>query len=214
MNISPVLYIARHAETVFNAGARMQGITAHTPLTRAGCAQAEAMGAALARELGTAPRIDIWSSTAGRTLQTAAVVAEHLGLDYFEIRTDARLVEIGVGDWEGRRYADIVAESGPIVDTARGLFTARAPGGEWYPEIASRLGDWLARLDPRMPAIVITHGITARVLRGMLVGGLPFEPGCVPLADGAPQGTVFRVENGRETAIHVGSGAAAMQRGY
>lgn len=210
----PILYIARHAETVFNAGARMQGIRAHTPLTRAGCRQAEAMGAALAGHLGQQPDLDIWASPAGRTLQTAAIVAEHLGHDYFEIRTDDALVEIGVGAWEGRRYVDIVAEQGPIVDTVRGLFSVRAPGGEWYPEIADRLTGWLAGLDPFRTAVVITHGMTARVLRGLLVGGTPFEPGCVPLADGAPQGTVIRVENGREEAIFVGSGAHKMQKGF
>ena len=214
MHMKPLLYIARHAETVFNAGARMQGIRAHTPLTRAGCAQAEAMGAALAAVLGHRPDLDIWASPSGRTLQTAAIVAEHLGHDYFGIRHDARLVEIGVGDWEGRRYADIVAEQGPIVDTERGLFSVRAPGGEWYPEIAARLTGWLDTLDPVRPAIVITHGMTARVLRGLLVGGTPFEPGCVALADSAPQGTVFRVEDGRETPIHMGTGADKMQKDF
>ncbi|MEO6246990.1 MAG: histidine phosphatase family protein [Sphingomicrobium sp.] len=37
------LIVARHAETVYNAGARMQGQMAHTPLTRTGIGQAEAM---------------------------------------------------------------------------------------------------------------------------------------------------------------------------
>ena len=209
----PILYVARHAETVFNAGARMQGITAHTPLTRAGNAQAEAMGEALRAHLGSAPDIDFWASPSGRTLQTAAIIAEHLGHDYFEVKTDPALVEIGVGAWEGRRYADIVAEQGPIVDAARGLFTSRPPGGEWYPEIAARLRGWLDRLDRARPAVVITHGMTARVLRGMLVGGTPFEPGCVPLAEGAPQGTIFRIENGAEAAIHVGAGDTRIRGG-
>ena len=66
------LILARHAETVFNAAARMQGNRAHTPLTRAGIAQAEAMGAALRELLGEAPDIDLWVSPAGRTQQTAA----------------------------------------------------------------------------------------------------------------------------------------------
>jgi broad specificity phosphatase PhoE len=211
--MAPLLYIARHAETVFNKGARMQGAVAHTPLTRDGLRQAEAMGEALARELGRNPDIDFWASPAGRTLQTAAIIAEHLGHDYFDVRTDPALLEIDVGAWEGRTYAEIVAEQGPIVDPGRGLFTCRPPGGEWYPDIAARLRGWLDRLDPPRPAIVITHGMTARVLRGMLVGGTPFEPGCVPLADGAPQGTIFRVENGREEAIHVGSGEAKMRGG-
>src|SRR5918999_1495231 len=37
-------YIARHGQTVFNAAGRMQGATPHTPLTRAGFAQADAIG--------------------------------------------------------------------------------------------------------------------------------------------------------------------------
>jgi probable phosphoglycerate mutase len=165
------------------------------------------MGRALLGVLGPKPDIDIWASRAGRTLQTAAIIAEHLGRDFFDIRQDDRLLEIDVGDWEGRSYADIVAEAGPIVCTERRVFTQRPPGGEWYPDIAARLDCWLGDLDPERPALVISHGITARVLRGRLVGGTPFEPGCVPLAPDAPQGTVFRIENGHEATIHVGHGS-------
>ena len=44
--MSPRFFIARHGETVFNAASRMQGEDAtHTPLTRKGFAQADAMGA-------------------------------------------------------------------------------------------------------------------------------------------------------------------------
>ena len=45
-------FIARHGETVFNAAARMQGETPHTPLTRAGFAQADEMGALSPRPAG------------------------------------------------------------------------------------------------------------------------------------------------------------------
>ncbi len=208
MILTAPLYLARHAETVFNAGARMQGHMGHTPLTRTGVAQAEAMGAALRAELGARPDIDLWASRAGRTLQTAAIIAEHLERDYFDIRQDERLLEIDVGLWEGRAYADIVAESGtPIVDMERRLFCVKPPEGEWYPDIRARLDNWLADLDPARPALVISHGMTARVLRGALVGGEPIEAGCVPIAGDAPQGTVFRIEGGRERAIHIGGAA-------
>jgi len=87
------------------------------------------------------------------------------------------------------------------------VFLRKPPNGEWYPDIARRLASWIADLDPARPALVISHGVTARVLRGALVGGTPFEPGCVPLAQDAPQGTVFRIEAGREEPIHVGHGS-------
>jgi len=201
------LILARHAETVFNAAARMQGHMAHTPLTRAGIAQAEAMGVALRAALGEAPDLDLWVSPSGRTQQTAAIIGEHLGLDFFRWQKDERLLEIDVGDWEGRWYHDIVAELGqPIVDAQRGLFSVPPPNGEWFPAIAARLQSWIADLNPERPALAISHGITAGVLRGLLVGGEDWHG--VPVAPRAPQGTVFRIVNGVEEALHIGSGAA------
>jgi probable phosphoglycerate mutase len=204
------LILARHAETVFNAAARMQGNSAHTPLTRTGIAQAEAMGAALRDVLGDAPDRDFWVSPSGRTQQTAAIVAEHLNVPFFTWRKDSRLQEIDVGQWEGRYYADIVADLGEhIVCPDRRLFRVPPPGGEWFPEIAARLTDWLAEIDMTRPTLVISHGITARVLRGILVGGQDWQG--VPVAADAPQGTVFHIKDGAETMLHVGSGVQGVR---
>jgi broad specificity phosphatase PhoE len=203
------IILARHAETVFNAAARMQGHMAHTPLTRAGIAQAEAMGAALAEALGPRPDRDLWVSPSGRTQQTAAIVGEHLGHPFFDWRQDNRLLEIDVGDWEGRYYADIVAEVGPIVDADRRLFSMPAPNGEWFPAIAARLESWLADLDPSRPVLAISHGITARVLRGLLVGGDDWHG--VRVAADVPQGTVFQIKDGRESVLLTGSGVQGVR---
>lgn len=201
------IILARHAETVFNAAARMQGHMAHTPLTRAGIAQAEAMGVALRAALGEAPDLDLWVSPSGRTQQTAAIIGEHLGHPFFDWRHDERLLEIDVGHWEGRYYSEIIAELGrTIIDVERGLFTEAAPGGEWFPAIAERLNSWLGELDPARPVLVITHGITLGVLRGLLAGGEDWHG--VPVAPRAPQGTVFRIRDGKEEAMHIGSGPA------
>src|SRR5947209_5494735 len=124
-------FIARHGETVFNAAGRIQGDAEHTPLTRAGFAQAEEMGRALRRRLGPRPPLALWLSPAGRALQTLAVIAEHLDLDWHQARMDARLREIGMGEWTGRYYRDLVAETGPLFDPVDRLFLRRAPGGEW-----------------------------------------------------------------------------------
>ena len=204
------LILARHAETVFNAAARMQGNMAHTPLTRAGIAQAEAMGAALSAALGRKPDRDFWVSPSGRTQQTAAIVAEHLDVPFFDWRQDRRLLEIDVGQWEGRYYADIVADLGEhIVCPDRRLFRVEPPHGEWFPAIAGRLSDWLVSLDPTRPTLVISHGITARVLRGILVGGEDWHG--VPVAADAPQGTVFHIRDGVESVLLSGSGAQGVK---
>jgi broad specificity phosphatase PhoE len=201
------LYLARHAETVFNHARRMQGNDAHTPLTREGIAQAEAMGEALARYFReqdeTVPQM--WASPAGRTLQTAAIVAEHLGVQFFDIRADRRLREIEVGRWTGRDYAEIIETEGEILDLEHRLFRMPIPGGEHYADIAARLADWLGDAGTA-PALVISHGMTARVLRGLLAGGREFHG--VPIAGDIPQGSVVRIDSGIEKLAHVGSGTS------
>jgi probable phosphoglycerate mutase len=199
------LFIARHGETVFNAASRMQGDVLHTPLTRAGFAQADEMGALLRTLLGPKPKLDLWASPTGRALQTLAVIAEHLELDWHEARTDIRLREIDIGDWGQLYYADVAAEAGPIIDPATGLFNRRPPGGESYDEVALRLRSWLDDIAAEArDRLVVMHGMSSRVLRGLLTGA-PGLPGCgTPVADGLRQGAVVEIENGMERVLDQG----------
>lgn len=200
------LFLARHGETVFNAAARLQGDHAHTPLTRAGFAQVDRMGAALADLLGAKPDLDLWASDTGRALQTLAVIAEHLGLDWHRARHDARLAEIGMGSWGGRYYADVIAEHGSIVDLESRLLKP-APDGELYPAIAARVAAWFEEhgRDGR-DKLVIAHGISSRVLRGVLLGLDPVPGYDAPVAPGLPQGSVVMIENGCEQIVVEGTG--------
>ena len=200
-------FIARHGETVFNAAARMQGETAHTPLTRAGFAHAEEIGEAMLVALGPAPELALWASPTGRALQTLAIAAEHLRLDWHEARTDERLSEMDMGDWGGRFYAEIDEAHGGFVDRRAGLFTCRPPGGEWYDDIARRLRAWMAdTASERGDRLIVMHGISSRVLRGLLTGA-PDRPGCgAPVAGPLPQGSVVCVKDGMETVVGLGSG--------
>jgi len=199
-------FIARHGETVFNAARRLQGGQDHTPLTRAGFAQADAMGRGLRAFLGAKPTLTLWSSSMGRALQTLAIVVEHLELDWHSARADDRLIEIGMGAWGGRYYADVVADFGEVLD-ARGLLRC-APDGETYPQIATRVSDWLAETaDDPGDRLVIMHGISSRVLRGVMTGA-PIDECGAPVLDGHPQGTVTMIERGIETVVHLGAGRA------
>ncbi|PCG13575.1 MULTISPECIES: histidine phosphatase family protein [Sphingomonas] len=199
-------FIARHGETVFNAARRLQGEAPHTPLTRAGFAQAEEMGRALRAALGERPALTLWASPTGRALQTLAIVAEHLGLDWHDVRTDERLTEIGMGSWGGRYYADVVADVGPVI-LPGGLLKC-APDGERYEQIAARVSGWLADTDADPgDRLVIMHGISSRVLRGVMTGA-PVDPCGAPVLPGHPQGTVTMIERGREQVVHLGTGHA------
>jgi probable phosphoglycerate mutase len=198
-------FIARHGETVFNAVSRMQGDAPHTPLTRAGFAQADEMGALLRVLLGPKPQLDLWSSPSGRALQTLAVIAEHLQLDWHQARTDDRLREIDIGEWGGLYYADVAAQAGPIIDPAAGLFSRRPPGGEYYDDVALRLRAWLDDTgDETGDRLIVMHGMSSRVLRGLLTGAAIREGFAAPVADGVRQGALVEIENGRETILDQG----------
>ncbi|MBX9815932.1 MAG: histidine phosphatase family protein [Sphingomonas sp.] len=201
-------FIARHGETVFNAARRLQGEALHTPLTRAGFAQAEAMGEALRALLGTKPALSLWASSTGRALQTLAVIAEHLELDWHAARADSRLVEIGMGSWGGRYYAEVIAEVGPVFDAASGLLRP-APDGETYPQIAARVRAWLAETDDDPgDRLVIMHGVSSCVLRGVMLD-LPAWPSLgAPAAASLPQGSVALIAGGREEIVVRGGGSA------
>ena len=204
--VSGRLFIARHGETVFNAAKRLQGDHLHTPLTRAGFAQANGMGAALAEHLGQRPALSLWASDTGRALQTLAIIAEHLGLDWHDARHDRRLVEIGMGSWGGRYYADVIAEAGPVIQAPEMLLKP-APDGEIYAQIAERVIAWLAQhaAEPG-DKLIIMHGISSRVLRGVLLAQPPHPIFGAPIAPGLPQGSVVMFADGREEIVVTGTG--------
>jgi len=201
-------FIARHGETVYNIAGRMQGDHPHTPLTRAGFAQADAMGAALRALLGARPALTLWASTAGRTLQTLAIIAEHLELDWHAAHTDPRLVEIGMGTWSGRYYRELEPEFGSFLDRAHGLYTRPPDGGEWYDAIAARVSGWLDDTDDDPgDRLVIMHGMSSRVLRGVMTGQDVLPGFDAPVAPNLPQGSIALIEHGHESIVHRGTGA-------
>jgi probable phosphoglycerate mutase len=206
-------FVARHGETVYNRAKRMQGSHPHTPLTRAGFAQADAMGAALRELLGPKPKLTLWSSSAGRALQTLAIIAEHLELDWHAARTDDRLVEIGMGSYSGRYYRDVLAEAPDFIDLEAGLYRRAPPdGGEFYDGIAARVASWLDDTDEDPgDRIVIMHGMSSRVLRGVMTGVDVLPQFAAPIAPNLPQGSIALIERGVETVVFQGSGATDMK---
>jgi glucosyl-3-phosphoglycerate phosphatase len=200
------LFIARHGETVFNAVGRMQGMYAHTPLTREGCEQGTDMGVALKRHVDDATPMALISSPAGRTLQTLALIVEELGRDWHGHDTDIRLREIDVGDWDGCYYKDIAPDITTIMDPVHRLFIKKAPGGEDYGDVAERVREWLGEQVFESEMLIITHGMTARVLRGILLGLGPLEGFGAPIAGGLAQGSMVAICDGVETLVIDGAG--------
>ncbi|WP_420606412.1 histidine phosphatase family protein [Novosphingopyxis sp.] len=200
------LFVARHGETVFNAAGRLQGTSLHTPLTVAGFRQALAMGEGLAHYLGgwSAP-LDLTASDTGRALQTLALIAEAIGCDWQEAISDARLNEIDVGGWGGVYYRDLMAD-GPVIHAEHRLFMRLPEDAESYTAIAVRLRGWIAEQGFARDMLIVSHGMTSRVLRGLLCGLPDLDGFGAPIAPGLPQGSMVAIRDGVEEVIVLGGG--------
>jgi glucosyl-3-phosphoglycerate phosphatase len=201
------IFIARHGETVFNAAGRMQGMDAHTPLTREGCEQAVRMGQALCAHVPDASALQLVASPSGRTLQTLALVAAELHADWHAHVTDVRLREIDVGEWEGQYYADLFPDIHVLMDMKHKLFKQYAAQGEDYVAVAARVRDWISDQVFDRDMLVISHGMTARVLRGVLLGLPELEGYGAPIASSLSQGSMMVISDGREKLVISGDGS-------
>jgi broad specificity phosphatase PhoE len=181
----PDLYILRHGETLWNLQGRFQGAL-DSPLTERGESQAFSMGHAL-RDLGT-HGFRWLSSPAPRAVRTATL-ARGAPPD----ATDSRLVEIGMGDWSGLTREQIDTRWPGPLDEDMMAFYARIPNGESLSAVQARAAALLAALDT--PTVIVTHGMTSRILRGLILG-LPVET-LAALPGG--HGVIFRASAGQVT---------------
>ena len=109
-----------------------------------------------------------------------------------------------MGEWGGAWYRDLAGKL--EIDEKERLFGNAAPGGEDYRAIAKRLEHWLAEQEFARDAVLISHGMTSRVLRGLLTGAAPHPRFGAPIAEGLPQGSIVQISDGVEQVIHLGGG--------
>lgn len=163
-----MILLARHGRTADNAEGRILG-RRDPPLDPAGREEAAALAAAVAgASLGA-----LWTSPLRRARETAATVGEATGL--VPVVLDD-LVESRRGAWEGRPFAELVAEE-PEAFAAfeRGDPDFAFPGGESLREQAERARralDAIAR-GPQ-PALAIAHAGTIRA--ALALTGRPVPP--------------------------------------
>ena len=161
------IVVMRHAETVDNAARIWQGHR-DSALSERGREQVEAA----APHLAAYDPVLLLSSDLQRAASTADPIASLTGL---EVRLDARLREVHVGEWQGL-HADEVRERYPDVVAAldRGEDVPKGVTGETRADVAARVGavmDELVReLQPGETAVVVAHGVSGRAAATELVG--------------------------------------------
>ncbi|QIE57926.1 histidine phosphatase family protein [Pikeienuella piscinae] len=166
------MYVLRHGQTEWNVEGRLQGHR-DSPLTPHGREQARRMGVALAARLASGG-VDVAVSPLGRALQTAEIVIGQLNGLAVTWRTDPRLREIGVGQWEGLTFSEVVARGVQFPPDRDDDWFLDAPGAETLEGVVDRIGAFLAQKLDR-PLVVVCHGQTGMLLRGLYMGLSPHE---------------------------------------
>jgi probable phosphoglycerate mutase len=162
----PILYFARHGETDWNRERRLQG-QHDIPLNSLGRVQAS-RGGALLRELldrtgRTAAEYDYVSSPLGRARETMELMRAAMELDPQAYRTDARLMEMSFGRWEGFTFAELQArEAQALAARERDKWGFVLPGGESYALLQVRVRAWYESIE--RDTVVSAHGGVCRAL--------------------------------------------------
>lgn len=171
------LVLARHGQTQSNVDHVLDTVLPGPPLTDLGVAQAHALGRELA-EGAEGVVTALYHSPARRAAQTAALVAEHLGLEPIEV---TGVHEVQVGDLEGRNDESAVAEFRQVVDRwLDGDLDARHRGGESGRDLLERYEPVVADLRDRHPdggtIVLVSHGAALRLAAQDLVEGVGTPP--------------------------------------
>ncbi len=186
----PDLYILRHGQTEWNLQKKYQG-QKDSPLTALGIAQAKQQGEILRAQLA-GRSLPAYASPLGRAAHTAELALLPLGQ---QAQHDSRLKEVYFGDWEGKTYMEVFGARD--IDRSENRFEKYfgSPAGESYGDIESRCRAFLHELDGE--SIIITHGITSRILRGIWLGLAPEVMLDLPIG----QGCVYHLQGGSEQCL-------------
>ncbi|ELB2166277.1 histidine phosphatase family protein [Vibrio parahaemolyticus] len=188
------IFVLRHGETEFNADKKLQG-HCDSSLTSKGSDQARRVGTTLKQYVENRP-FRVYSSTLGRALQTSQIVCEELNYSYENLNKEPRLKEFSLGEWEQRTIPSLEQEIPNLL--AQNDWYLQAPNCETYESVRERLSSWLSDVAHDEDIVVVSHGLTGIVLRGLLLG---MDYTQVWQQD-LPQDAFFIIEDGRITRVN------------
>jgi probable phosphoglycerate mutase len=170
-----ILFI-RHGETDHNAQGRLQG-QRDVPLNGRGRGQASAVGRSLLKlRAAEIARLDaaggFVASPLTRARDTMELARAAMDFEPRDFRLDARLKELGFGEWEGLTWPEVRARDPAGLEARHAdKWNFTPPGGESYAMLAARLGGWLD--EQTADSFIAAHGGVARALMVLLAGVKP-----------------------------------------
>lgn len=192
----PEIFVLRHGQTEWNLAGRHQG-RLDSPLTPKGLSQAADQGVILGNLLANRNDYTAVCSPQGRALKTAEIALSSVGK---KPTPNDLLCEIHFGDWQGLTFDEITQgwpELCAAMDQDMYAWHFNAPNGESYDQIRDRAAAVLSSLTG--PTVIVSHGITSRVLRGLWLG---YEWDEMASLTGG-QGCVYHLKDGQQSRIDV-----------
>lgn len=150
-----LVLLVRHGRTP-TTGDILPGRAEGLHLSEEGVAQAERAAARIAGLKPKARPVAVYASPMERARETAAPIAESLGL---EVRTEDGLLEADFGTWTGRRLSELrkLREWAAVQSYPSGF---RFPEGESFPEMQQRICATLRCLvaaHPGATVVAVSH---------------------------------------------------------
>jgi len=162
------IYFVRHGQTDWNRDQRFQS-RSDVPLNATGVQQARNLRDAL-RKRGVVFTAAACSPLS-RACETAQIILEGTGVVAV---SDARLLEIELGEYEGRRESELRAEFGDDYTAWRAAnFTIAAPGGEDLATAMHRVGPVMGhwgRHAQRQDVLIVAHQMINMAMKAVISG--------------------------------------------
>ncbi len=164
------IYLLRHGETEFNTEGRYQG-ELDSPLTANGIEQVEHNARLLKMLIDKPGEWELFSSPLGRAQQSTEIMCQVIGFNKGNVITDDRLKEVSVGKWAGLTIKEIEESWPELMKNANGYnWYFQSPDGESYDSAVKRVSEWLDSIRHKEKVIVMSHGLTGRIIRGVYLG--------------------------------------------
>ena len=164
------LYLIRHAESYGNIKGKIISTT-DFELTEKGIAQSQRIGQKIGAELD-GKLISAYCSSLVRARQTLLEILRCIGQETIDITESESLKEMDLGLLEGMTWEER-RQKYPEVDLNEKLSLLQAPCGESYQDVKKRCQTFierhLAKKDEERNVIIVSHGITLRILTNLLL---------------------------------------------
>ncbi|KAI4147798.1 MAG: hypothetical protein LQ340_005380 [Diploschistes diacapsis] len=154
------IWLSRHGESIYNLQGKLGG---DSSISHRGEAYARALPALVAQSVPPDTKLQIWTSTLKRTIQTARfLAASNRGCTQLEWKA---LDELDSGVCDGLTYADIAAQY-PEDFAARDedKYNYRYRGGESYRDVVIRLEPIIMELERSEDVMIVTHQAVLRCI--------------------------------------------------